>query len=543
MSLSLVKKTSITSHVMRGIHGILFVLFIFFLFPSSAYAAVNIPITVNLSETVNVTGTPRIAVDVGGTPRYATYTSGTGTNALTFTLSPQAGDVDLDGVTVSSPIDLNGGTIKDTKGNNATLTFTPPNTSNVKVNYPSLGMDFVYDADGRYTLNGTAYNDLSSFLTAAGGSFTRASIGTYFDSTGTLQTAASGVPRFDYDPVTHAAKGILIEESRTNILPKSNNFLAPWGYSPGYPTDITTANAAISPDGTMDATTIGYLSPYSTGGRYYSGLAVTSGATYTASIYFKVISGTNVTLRVGTDTSSTQYSRINTSTLAITDFGTAKGAVQNLSNGWYRFYVTFTAPAASIAYIAYLASITSANVVAIYGAQLEAGAFPTSYIPTTSAAVTRAADNLTIPTGGWFNAATGSILAQAVIPYVGSTLYPGLVTLKSGTGNSIHIFMADAASDGRQAEIWVGSNGTFSSAIGSYPQGSSFHGGLAYQANNTIFGVNGSLGALNTSTTLPSITTLGVGINRSGSYLNGTLSKVKYYPARVTDTQLQLLTQ
>jgi hypothetical protein len=173
---------------------------------------------VNLSEAVTVNtggGTPRIAVDVGGVTRYATYTSGSGTSALTFTYDAVLGDVDLDGVSVSSPIQLNGGTMKDAAGNDATLTFTAPNTSNVKVNYPSLGMDFVYDADGRYTLNGTAYNDLSSFLTATGGTFTRASIGKYYDVAGILQTAASSVPRFDYDPITHAAKGILIEEGRT----------------------------------------------------------------------------------------------------------------------------------------------------------------------------------------------------------------------------------------------------------------------------------------------------------------------------------------
>ena len=72
-------------------------------------------------------------------------------------------------------------------------------------------MDFIYDADGRYTLNGTAYNDLTSFLGASGGTFSRASIGTYFDSSGTLQTASSGTPRFDHAPITHAPKGILID--------------------------------------------------------------------------------------------------------------------------------------------------------------------------------------------------------------------------------------------------------------------------------------------------------------------------------------------
>ncbi len=206
-----------------------------------AFAAINIPFTINLSEAVTVTGTPRIAVDVGGNTRYATYTSGTGTNALTFTLSPTIGDVDLDGVTVSSPIDLNGGTIKDTAGNDANLTFTPPNTTGIKINYPSLGMDFTNGATGRYTLNGTVYNNLSSFLTASGGTFARNSIGTYFDSTGTLRTAAANAPRFDYDPVTHAAKGILIEEQRTNEIrysasPNTTNCLS---------TGVTTTQGSI----------------------------------------------------------------------------------------------------------------------------------------------------------------------------------------------------------------------------------------------------------------------------------------------------------
>lgn len=48
--------------------------------------------------------------------------------------------------------------------------------------------------------------------------FTRASIGTYFDANGVMQTAAANGPRFDYDPVTHVSRGLLIEESRTNLL-------------------------------------------------------------------------------------------------------------------------------------------------------------------------------------------------------------------------------------------------------------------------------------------------------------------------------------
>jgi len=117
-------------------------IFIAVLFMSlPALAATSIPFTINLSENVTVTGTPRVAVDAGGVTRYANYTSGSGTNALTFTYAMVAGDVDLDGVTLVSPIDLNGGTMKDTAGNDATLTFTPPNTTNVKVNYRMLTED------------------------------------------------------------------------------------------------------------------------------------------------------------------------------------------------------------------------------------------------------------------------------------------------------------------------------------------------------------------------------------------------------------------
>jgi hypothetical protein len=48
--------------------------------------------------------------------------------------------------------------------------------------------------------------------------FTRASTATYFDATGTLQSAAIDVPRLDYDPATLAARGLLIEEQRTNSI-------------------------------------------------------------------------------------------------------------------------------------------------------------------------------------------------------------------------------------------------------------------------------------------------------------------------------------
>jgi len=97
-------------------------------------AAANIAFTVATSEPVAVTGTPRIAIDVGGVTRYATYASGSGTPSLTFSYAVQAADFDANGITIASPLDLNGGSITDIAGNPASnLTFTLPDTSAIKV--------------------------------------------------------------------------------------------------------------------------------------------------------------------------------------------------------------------------------------------------------------------------------------------------------------------------------------------------------------------------------------------------------------------------
>jgi len=101
---------------------------------ATSASAATLSVTVNASEPMAVTGTPRIAIDVGGVTRYATYASGSGTASLTFTYAVQAGDFDANDITLASPLDLNGGTLTDLAGNPpAALTFTAPDTSAIKV--------------------------------------------------------------------------------------------------------------------------------------------------------------------------------------------------------------------------------------------------------------------------------------------------------------------------------------------------------------------------------------------------------------------------
>ena len=512
--------------------------------PSPAHAATTIPITVNLSETVNVTGTPRIAVDVGGTTRYATYTSGTSSNTLTFTLSPQAGDVDLDGITVSSPIDLNGGTIKDTKGNNATLTFTPPSTTNVKVNYPSFGMDFVYDADGRYTLNGTVYNDLTSFLSAAGGTFTRASIATYFDSTGTLQTATSGTPRFDYDPATHTAKGILIEEARTNILTNSADITgAGWFLARSH----ATANAALAPDGTMTASHF-YNNGVAGGSYVRQTKTYTANTVYSFSIYAKKaeLDRPRIDWYASNGWAADGMVICNLTTGTATTSGTVLSySITPLDNGWYRCQATaqFGATTQSSNYPAitlHINPLDSVSGVYLWGAQVEQGAFPTSYIPTTTAAVTRASDALSIPNGAWLNATNSSFMATAESFGMSSGKWPGIVDFYlSGTerfgvyynASGVSLLSEQRSSGQTKSNSQSGSWGNIQ-----------VKSAASFDATGTHLSANGSSPLASTSGGFPSGTTT-MRIGRFDDYLNGHLKTIKYYPTRVPDTQLQLLTQ
>lgn len=119
--------TNVTSPTANGKYGV----------------GVTIPITVSFNNTVDVTGTPRLALNTGGT---ATYSGGTGTNTLTFDYTVAAGQAtaDLDYASTGA-LTRNGGTIKDaTTGNDAILTLPAPGTAG------SLGAnkDIVIDAVG-----------------------------------------------------------------------------------------------------------------------------------------------------------------------------------------------------------------------------------------------------------------------------------------------------------------------------------------------------------------------------------------------------------
>ncbi len=513
------------------------------------FAATTVPFTVNMSEVVNVTGTPRIAVDVGGVTRYATYASGTGTSTLTFNYDMVAGDVDLDGVTLTSPIDLNGGTLKDLNGNDAALTFTLPNTSGVKVSYPSLSMDFTADSDGQYTLGGTPYTSLTSFLTATSGTFSRASVGTYFDSAGVLQTASSGTPRFDYDPVTHAAKGILIEESRTNIAPYSN-FSSGWAGQAATPASLSAAPTSI----------LGLVTKRITSGTAaYGGLmraGFTGGTgTYTMSVFLRKVDWSYVGLRPGSSAiSAGKIPFVNLDTLATSSNGVTGATItaENIGGGVVRAKVTWTGTVAGGCCFDVVMTTSagaesgpgSVQNLDVAGAQLELGAFATSFIPTSGATVTRQADVLNIPTGSWYNSSAGSLYAESDTIPNNSALSGGITIAFFNNATASNTWGLRYDTGGTQM------GGVF--VTGGANQGTVYASPITSGINKNAHAMSGTTRSIvqnsgtvqaGTFSSAPTITRLSIGNDLSNSSLNGWIQKVKYYPLRASNTQLQLLTQ
>ena len=388
--------------------------------------------------------------------------------------------------------------------------------------------------------------------------FTRSTTATYYDQSGVLSTAAIDAPRFDYDPATLAPLGLLIEEQRTNLLLYSQQFdNAAWNKTLGTVTVTVTADSATSPDGTVDADKV--ITANATGDHVIAQVAsVTSGTTYTQSWFLKAAELNWVQVTESTGFGSTQFQNINLSdgTVGNGNYGSAV-SVKSVGNGWYRVSVTDTATATSASGRFLLALLTS-NVAArltdvtgngtdgifIYGGQLEAGAFATSYIPTVASQVTRAAD-VAVMTGtnfsSWYNATEGTLFGQA--DWMGLSNNDYFFAINNGaTSNIIGIGVSNAP---LTRFIVIDGTVTQASISGSTPVANvAFKIAGAYQVNNFAAATNGTLGPVDTSGTVPtgmSEVSLTSSFGNANLF-NGHIRQIVYYPRRLSNAELQGIT-
>lgn len=285
--------------------------------------------------------------------------------------------------------------------------------------------------------------------------FTRASTATFIGSDGLIQSAAINAARFDHDPITLACKGLLIEESRTNLV---------------FPSDTLTTQ-------TRTVTAVAHtLSFYGTGTI--------------------VLSGAHVATVTGTGAYPT------------------------------RTTLTFTPTAGSL-----ILTVTGS----VTQAQLEAGAFPTSYIPTVAASVVRSIDICSI-TGsaftGMYNATEGTWI-PSLFQGVPSLPFCPLIE-PSGSGPIVNLFTNTVS---------LGINNIFSF---NYPtalvQNVKSNIAFGYKSGDFAAAINGGAVATNADARMGgAINTVTFG-RRNTAAINGHIASIKYFRKRLPNAKLQTLT-
>lgn len=253
---------------------------------------------------------------------------------------------------------------------------------------------------------GGAVSIVSDGVLAPFVTFTRSSTATYFDSAGVMQTATANTPRTDYDPVTHALRGLLLEEQRTNLVTYSQDFSnAAWTNT------ASVGGSVTAPDGT---TTAQKFVP-SANAQYFNsaGFTASDGQSMAVSVFFKPAGLDYVAVFVGALGVDRSGIIINLTTATLYQtYVTGSAAaptnvnISSVGGGLYlaTFVVVITTAMSrgvTVRNIAPSANANGSNGVYLWGVQPEVGAFATSYTPTTSAAVTRAADaaSFTVPAG------------------------------------------------------------------------------------------------------------------------------------------------
>jgi hypothetical protein len=382
-------------------------------------------------------------------------------------------------------------------------------------------------------------------------SFTRASSATYIDSAGTLQTAAVDVPRFDHNPTTGESLGLLVEEQRTNLLLRSEEFdNASWVLV----SLAVTANQIASPSGSTSADLIAGSAGTANKYLYQIYTASTSG-TFTFSVFAKAGTESFIVVRAVDQTGANEVRQrfdLSSGTLngSVAVGGTAtsgSASIAAFGNGWYRCSVTatfaaFTQLQGNVWLNVYGSTSLTTNYYA-WGAQLEAGAFPTSYIPTTTAAATRNADVASI-TGSafssWYRQDEGAVFAFSS-SYGATNSSRRIAFATDGTtANRFGLLYNNS----NNPQIVVASAGTINAVPSVALTGATYAIAAAYKLDDYAISAAGSAPSTDTSGALPvSINQLSIGSQLNTEPLNGTIRRLTYWPQRLPNSTLQAITQ
>ena len=360
-----------------------------------------------------------------------------------------------------------------------------------------------------------AYNDENDNYKPLLFDFSRNSSGTVVNKDGLIETVGNGEPRIDFKDNTKGS--LLLEPSRMNVILHSQDFSNnAWNTSSTRSVDFA-PTSTTDPEGKTNAYRITSTASNNQVAVFGS---IISGQVYTNSIYVRRVSGSgNIILRdVNNQGNNFQVS---------------------VSDGWKR--IETTATSTSIFGRLYINLYTIGDVIEIWGGQVEQGSYATSYIPTSGSAVTRVADtNVSQNTpSGIIGQTEGSVFINVdVNSKVLSSSWA--FSLNDGTTSN---YIGLRRSGGAEFFVHINVSGTTTALIATGITSGNNKISIGYKFNDIVVYVNGVNVGIDTSSGVPLTNKVQIGNLISNRILEDSVSDFKLYNTRLSNAELQALTQ
>lgn len=390
--------------------------------------------------------------------------------------------------------------------------------------------------------------------------FSRLSSGTRIAPTGLIETVPTATSRLDYDLLNGKVVNCphyILEPARTNVFNYSDDAT---NWSTSNSSVLATSNQVISPDGTLNADKLIPASGnvQSNGGRYRS-FNSTAGTNYSVSVFVKQGEYRYVTFAYGSSSSIGFHFDLQDGViiqeLTNNQYASLGNKVEVIGNGWYRLTVSLTdSTSVNGRFIGVRpanARPTSTNNnystigdgvsgIYVYGFQLEVGSYSTSYIPTTTTTITRAAESADgSGNAATFNDSEGVLMAE--ISALSDDGAESAIAIGNGTYDERVIIYT--FNNYIYAFVFVGGANVFSLGTTEYNVKESNKIALKYKSGDYSIYINGIEKNSSTSTFTPS------GLNRlnfndsvSGLKFYGKTRELQYFDSALTDAQLETLT-
>lgn len=343
---------------------------------------------------------------------------------------------------------------------------------------------------------------------------------TRVNSSGFVEVVAANTPRFDYNPTNLVCRGLLVEETRANLITYSSTFdNAAW-------TKLT-GGTGVAP-----VVTPGYPAPDGTNTAYR--VQLNRGVGNTASDFSLLRNnqsdGTSIKVR-------SIYIKSNTvSPQTVSLIATRADNIVTATTSWTRVAgAATTASQIDIANYGPLGTTRDVDII-VWGAQIEIGNLSTSFIPTVASAVTRNADVATI-TGtafsGIWRSGPGSLLVRALPSTVSGTR--PLVQVDDATADNIIALRGNTTNP----ELYIRAGGSDQATIDAGTiSAAAYRLAGAWQAGSAAASLNSGLAINGAPASIPAVTQMRLGSDGT-NYLNGHLQAVQYWPLRLSNASLQ----